>query len=547
MQIRNWQIINIVFFIFFVGVGTDVVFSQDAESLDDLFLDDSFLSNEEEGDEATDQNTDQNTDQYADETLNEETDDYILHTPPPEAKTRLFLNIKDSFSYTTFREDAVHNKDALHYISPWKNQLLLNSYLQYVNAKRYLEFKLDYNLLYQTKSAEHTDSLDTLDTYFGYELRESMVRVSLFDKLISIRNGKINRTFGTAFLYNPSNPLRRTYGSDVLFIKNTKIDTFSTKDKTVSLDYTDKGSGADIGFWATEIELFITPIVWRLAYLPKLETGFREFDRPDHSWLTSVNIVAWDSFTPRGLFFLYGDNYFTGLDFSIGNWEQITLQAEVGISSENELRVLKKDTTTIIPTGQTPTGQPTSVSFPEYTLEQYDTKGIYLNSVVGFVYTPLFDGISYVSMLFEIYYNGKGLWNDEWYNQLNYLNDIKQTRDDYNNQSSPFYALSDVYKGLHNVNRYYYDPLQARPLYLMMRLWRDDLLKAYWTEDLNVETSIVYSVLDTSFFWNTQTEVVANDIMTFGVETRYAFGLPYGAFTELTRVFNTDVYTVIKF
>lgn len=536
MRIHKGRIRSIVFFTGFLlcFLSAGVLYSQD--SLDDLFLDDSF------SEEGTTEDIFSDDAELTDETIDETSDDDAQYTSPPEAKKQVFFSMQDSVSFATLRESAVHNKDALHYSSPWSNQLWFNNYARYVNPERYLEFKIDYNILYQAQSAKHTDSLDTLDTYFGYELRESMVRLSLFDTLISFRNGKLNRKFGTAFLYNPSNPLRRTYGSDILFAKNEGVQLFDTKNKNVSLDYTEKGTGDDVGFWATEIEVFLEPIVWRLAYLPKLETGFREFDRPDHSWLTSVNITAWDSFTPRGLFFLYGDNYFTGFDFSFGHWEQITLQAEVGISSENEQRVLKKDGTTTIPTGRT-----SSVSFPEWTLEPSATDGVFVSSVVGLVYTPSFDGTSYFSSLFEIYYNGKGLWNDEWETQLNYLNDIKQTRDDYNDQSSPFYALSDVYKGLHNVNRYYYDPLQARPLYLMMRIWRDDLLKAYWTETLNIETSLLYSVLDTSFLWDVQTEVITNEIMTIGVETRYAFGLPYGAFTELTEVFKTSVYTKVTF
>lgn len=518
-------------------------------SLEDSFLDDSFLeSNTEEFSSGEFENA---TDSFLDDsfTTNETIANPIISEEEPFKQTNyetvrqsfslLKFFLIDTFSYNIAHYDSTFNKEELFYNSPWNNTLQFNNFIQYKNKQRWLELKMDYNLYYTVQPTSATDFekehvSNTLDTVFQYELKEATATVSFFENKIKLRIGKIFNSFGSAFLVNPSNPLARNYGNSMQFAKNITVEKYSTTD--LQTIHREQGTGDDIGYWATEFELSWYPIVWHIAYLPSMTTGFKEFDRPEHSMLTTLGINVWDTVHPSLLFFLYGKNYSAGADISVGLGDYLTLHGEIGLSFENELLILKETSTTIL-------GPTTRLQ--EYSLEPYSTEGVYSSGILGISYTPQIETTSLATILLELYYNGKGLWQSDWDDQIDFRNDINALYSD-TFSSSTFGAFSGKCKGMLNISRYYYNPLDVRPLYMLIRISRENILNRIWTQDLNVETSMVYSLLDTTFLWDMGIEIVLQDLISVGVQSRYIFGLPNGAFTELVDNFVFSVYSKVE-
>lgn len=512
---------------------------------DENFLDDNF--NEETNDTVNDEEP-ASEDDFTPETADKELD---IVVPQPQAYKLLKFSIKDSQYFETQRSDTAQNKGKYVHHSNWKNELLINNYAEYKSANKLINLRADYNLYANVKSHKDkeisfdTESWGAMDSFARYELKEANIALQFLQSRLIFRVGKIYREYGSGYLVNPSNPLQRSYGEDLMFAKNHTVDNFSLDDNVASDGIRnfvqEQGSTENIGFWASEAEVAFYPLTLRLAYLPQLKSGFEEFDRPQHSFLSSVQLNAWDSITPMLLVFSYGSKWFVGADLSLGINDDITLHGEGGLSFENELLVLKKkeETKYLLPTRQYETYQ-------NYKLEQYDYDGVYPKVLLGATYTPTINAQPFLSILFEVYYNGKGLDYDEWDTQISYLKDIRTNYDEAND-SAFFSSLSDSYKGMAGVYNAWYSPLEMRPLYSMLRVYRDDVLMRLWAEKLNLAVSLVYSVFDTSFYLSTHSEVELKEMFALGVDSTYSFGQPYGVFTELTDIASITFYSRLSF
>lgn len=480
------------------------------------FLDDEFTGDEMEGEDAPPV---------------QEQDIAIPAAVLPSSLSFMKFQLTETVSYGTFRDDSTLNPSEIFYSAPWKNDLLLNTNLQYKNKDRYLTLGVDFNLHLFGAVTDDTDFgkpgfADTLDTNMAFELREGYVRFSLLDNALSFSLGKLLRSFGSGYFMNPGNPLLRKTGDRLAMAKNLKI-----KDLTTSGAYDliqERGSGDEIGYWAIEVELNLFPITWQAAYLPLLETGFAEFDRPEHSVLSTLRLYTWDSVTPSLLFYAYGDKVFVSADVSMGIGEEITLHSEGAVSFENELPYLRETTP--------------EYGYQNYTLTQNEKDGVHPSGLLGLTYTPRIDFQSIATFYLEFYYNGKGLWDDDWNEQLALHEDIYSAYNSLLEAAEPLKSLSSAYSGFLNGVRNYYNPLDQRPLYLFFRVSRDNLFSDIWENHLNLESNLIYSILDTSFLWTTKTELVTQELLSFGFAFRYAFGQPKGAFTLLTEVFSLSVF-----
>lgn len=522
---------------FMVGTHIDAIYAQ----ADDPFLDDSFISGDMQEDtmQSSEEEGSNNTEGAITDDHAPDADTSSITSLQPSSYSLITFELSETLSYRTLRDDSTLNPSNLFYVSPWYNELMMNNYIQFRNRGRYFSLHLDYNLYFYTGSTETTDITKddfahSLDTGLQFELIKGNVNFSFLENTLSFSAGKILRSFGSAYFINPSNPLSRETGYRFAMAKNLSIDTIGTEAAYTILQ--ERGSGTEIGYWALEFILNIFPVAWQIAYLPSLTTGLAEFDRPDHSMVTTISVYTWDFITPSMLLYVYGDKAFTSADVSIGIGDEITLHSELGLSFENELLVVKETT---------PTVYGPDVSIQNYTLTQKDEGGVYPSALIGMTYTPRIESTNIATFYLELYYNGKGLWNEDWQEQLDLHKDIDDIAS-MTKEQERLAALSSSYRNMLNTTRYYYYPLDQRPLYIFLRISRENLFSSVWKHHLNVDSELMYSILDTSFLWNVNLELVTREIFSIGVTSGYSFGLPQGAFTELTNMYTFSIYSKIK-
>ena len=519
----------------FLFIGVIIVPYGIAQSIDDLFLDESFSDSEQDTPSVESPNA---------------SDDAIQRIVIPTIPVQLsvpsvsvLFGITDEYAHTLYqRDDTVLNPDRLQYTSPLTNILTLDSRVRYKNAARWFSFEVDNRVFFELKDEKDKSDPWEVDTFHGNELKSASIGVSLFDDIVSFRLGKILSAQSVGFLKTPSDPLYRAYGNSVAWASNKEFETVSTRD--FSIEPLERGSGssvsgegnsntARIGSWMTDATLLLPWFSLRQAYLPKLETGFEEFDRPYHSSLTSISLIMFPQVTPT-LTFFYDNVPFVGVAMSSNIGDYVTLYLDSSVSFKNELPVPKAD-------GSQPLSPTTSLD--HYTVESYKKDGTYFEGLLGTSITPSFEGETLFSMLFEVYYNGKGLVNDEWDDYKDVLQDIHTNYKNFSQNEQ----IQNLYKGILSVPLQYYNPIRVRPLYLTLRISRDNIFQKIWTEQFDISSSLVYSVFDTTFSWSTNFDWIGKNFLKTGISFDYYFGSPNGAFTELTNAFTISVYTSLTF
>ncbi len=511
----------VVFFVTIVRIG-----NTQEEFLDDTFLDDSFSVEQKEENDAETFDSSERTDT--------DTTDTISTISPTAASSTMLLSfsIEERLFYTPVqRNESSLNKDKHIFVTPLKNTMLLGSFIQYRNAERWFKFLLDYRLFLEGKDKEWDTKSDVFDieTFLGLEINEAFVDVSIAD-VVNIKVGKSQFRSGSAFIVNPSNPLVYKPGEYTAWVKRLQVPNYASNVPFPAFDFP-VGSKDEIGAWQFSTNISTSLMFIEFAYLPKLETGFREFDRPYHSFLGKVSYAQWYAFVPSLIYF-YDDSSFIGADISATLNDDITVHTEWGMSFENELRRIKKDATI---------ARSPDTSVDRYSIKQEADDGIFVEGVVGVQYTLTVDSVSFFTLLFETYYNGKGLNNDDW--QV-YRDDLSALYKGIENRDNPFRAS---YTGLIGNSLFLYSPIRVRPLYFLLQLSRDDVFSRFSAQRFNIETTLVYSPFDTTFSWISGFEWEGVEVITLGTELQYNFGIEGGAFTELTDVFTIQIYSKLLF
>ena len=484
------------------------------EFIDDIFLDDSFSVEQEENN-----NTSPTSPPYSNKQENN------IPSPSMSSTTLLGITIENKFYYSPIQRDSTFlNKNKHIFIAPLKNILLLSSFIQYRNAERWFKFNFDYRLFLEARDRKWNKKSDVfnIDTFWGLELNEAFIDFTIAN-IFTVKIGKSQFQSGSALIVNPSNPLIYTPGEFTAWASHLQIPDYFSNAPFPSFDFP-IGSKKEIGTWQFNTRVSTSLMFVEFAYLPKIETNFREFDRPYHSFLTKISYTQWDSFTPSLIYF-YDNNSFIGADMSTTINDDITIHAELGISFENELRRIQKNST-----------------INTYKITQEAKNGIFIENVVGISYTPTVDSISLFTILFETYYNGKGLDNNDWQSYIDDLSDLQKDRE---NIMNPIYL--PIYTGLIGNNLHLYSPIRVRPLYFLLQLSRNDVFSHFSSQRFNTESTLIYSPFDTTFLWINSFEWEGIEIITLGTEIHYNFGLKGGAFTELTDAFTIQIYSKFIF
>ncbi len=469
-----------------------------------------------------------------------EDDLFFVNKDKEKGSFDIFTSVQNDFEYLFQRDSTRINKDRLHYESPILDALTLHNQLKYKNANRWFRFVLDYQLYFQLLDKEEStkDTVWDLDTFLGFELKEAYIAFTV-QQNVDFLFGKNLFTMGSAFLVNPSNPLRSTTGSSIAWDRARTVPDYSTADEAFpSFEYP-QGSSEDIGAWMFSTSLNLSFLYIQLAYLPQLDTGFIEFDRSTNSFLAKIAYTQWYEFVPSFVFF-YDSHIFLGLDISASIGDELTLHGEFALSFEHELRNIKKqeirsDVAPLFP----------GDDIYHYSLAKKDD-ALFFEGIVGLRYTPQSESTSLFTILFELYYNGKGLFTDEWNSYLADLDNLYANATTLQGNSLTSSGAA-AYEGLTGVGIRLYEPLRVRPLYLLLQISRDDLFSSFSTEVFYGEAGIVYSPFDTTFATQMMFEWKGQSIISIGTELQYFFGLDGGAFTELTRSFLLGLYTKIEF
>ncbi len=519
------------------------VYSQ-ADNPDTLFLDTSPSTISGSVDEPT---VDTSAKKTADNEKNrEDTSQAPLYHPKP--------SFNFSFSLTSQNDSIVTQNNFIinSFIIPvtfLQGTILLDTALYFTGGPFF--FNIDNRVFSQLRgNGEKIESMDLL-TYVRNELFSTALGLSFWEKQITFKIGKLLNNTSVSFIATPSNPLVRVYGARLPWARDKIFPTISIQNISTASSYQEIGSGSvflrgsrtrnKVGSWMVDFELALPWFVLRQAYLPKLELNIKEFDRPYHSFLTSFTLTYFSQVTPTITFF-YDNNPFVGVALSANVGEYITFHFDSSVTFENKLPVLTKEGSTLMLSLSN-----NIPSISNYILERKDPNGVYFEGVLGLTTTPVKDGEALFSLLFEIYYNGHGLLDNEWDSYLSGVREIVGAYTTLNQYAlSSIRDLSGAYKGLLGAIVSNYNPLKVRPLYLFLRFKKENVFSKVWKERIDILISLIYSPFDTTFAWNTEVEWLSN-FLDVGMGFTYYFGRSRGTFTEIPSIFQYSIYTTVHF
>lgn len=165
-------------------------------------------------------------------------------------------------------------------------------------------------------------------------------------------------------------------------------------------------------------------------------------------------------------------------------------------------------------------------------------------TIIGVTYTPR----SILSILFEVYGNflTHNPNNNKWKQLISNLKDIEAIRSRLHNIDG-FVNLSESYKGIIGETLIEFDPLLYQPVFINLRIFRDNIFKKYTSQIFNASSQIIYSPYDSSFQWDNHFAWEAKSVFTLGLYNTWNFGNKDGVFTSTPNSFKVGLATLFWF
>lgn len=491
--------------------------AQDNQDFDSQFLDERFFNTIETEDlEANSQDKELSNDIPEDIPEIIPNDDLKNHLEDEgiAPQKKFYFNFDNHWFYQVVNIDNPYNPQKINYDIQFRDLIHANFLFKHNFLNQKVLFSFDSSLYLHIIRYESDNQ--RLEVNRNVYLNELSFLINL-NRYVALSIGKIRNHAGTGFIISPTD-----FFSDYPYFE----------------EYDNTPITRRMGSYQLRLDLFFNAIDFSIAYLPLIKTIYNEFTR-EYTDKNPYIGELWSKLSFRAgdintSFILFWNGYLQGginLNWSIG--DEIILHFDGGGALTSLPNIVENGEY------QLPIGNRGSlVSVKRYRVDvEYLYQG---QGVLGISYTPA----SVLTLLAEVYLNiDKD--NNSWNNHASTLNDINNIVETLN--STPFNAVSEEYTGVLGNSLTLHDPLKMQPIFLSVRIFRDNALSHYTTYIINLSTQLVYSPVDTTFTWSSSLTWQTPVVLDVGLKTSLYFGKARGVFTSLPENFRIHFFTLVRF